>query len=52
MGQLPSLATLDLSGCMRLAALPESIGQLSSLTTLDTQGCTFESEHEEGARPY
>jgi Leucine-rich repeat (LRR) protein len=39
MGQISSLAKLDLSGCKSLAALPESTAQLTSIATLNLDNC-------------
>nr|CUV26096.1 Protein PopC [Ralstonia solanacearum]CUV34710.1 Protein PopC [Ralstonia solanacearum]CUV39308.1 Protein PopC [Ralstonia solanacearum]CUV62119.1 Protein PopC [Ralstonia solanacearum] len=38
--KLTSVKTIDLSGCVRLKALPPSIGKLPKLKTLDLSGCT------------
>lgn len=38
--KLTSVKTIDLSGCVRLEALPPSIGKLPKLKTLDLSGCT------------
>ncbi len=39
-GNFGALQTLNLSGCTKLATLPESLGNLTALQTLDLFGCT------------